>query len=157
MQVPAPLYMLTSTERCWRCGETQSVIGLGTHCIYDDDDQVGEVGDTSELVLLTNIRSMPTDVLAHLARRHPSYMKRYSRMADDTYFANTCGHCSANFGDFYLFSEPGGAFFPTTEEEAAAIELLQLPLEGLFEFDCDFAYGIGDFILNHCQRNIATQ
>lgn len=64
---------------------------------------------------------------------------------------NTCG-CGAHFGDFDLFSEPGGAFFPTEEAEAGQITIEELPLTGTFELDCSYGMGPGDLIFEHAKK-----
>ncbi len=44
---------------------------------------------------------------------------------------NHCEHCHSNQGDFYLHSEPGGAFLPLSETDAQYIKLywFEEPLE----------------------------
>ncbi|HGB6847845.1 TPA: DNA primase, partial [Salmonella enterica subsp. enterica serovar Enteritidis] len=37
------------------------------------------------------------------------------------YYANHCCHCNAMQGDFMMFNEPGGVFFPVTYEQAEKI------------------------------------
>jgi hypothetical protein len=36
---------------------------------------------------------------------------------------NHCNQCNSKLGDFYMHSEPGGAFQPLTSEEARTIKL----------------------------------
>lgn len=79
-------------------------------------------------------------------------MKRHSRTAGEAYYANTC-ECGANFGDFYLFSEPGGAFFPNTDDAARAIGLEPMPFSGTLKFAASYSHGIGDYILQHAKRS----
>lgn len=91
---------------------------------------------------------MPELVFDYVTSKHPRYIKKYSKTADETYFANVC-ECGANFGDFYLFSEPEGAFFPVTEKDAASIRIIEMPFEGQFEFECSWSEGSGSLILKH--------
>lgn len=47
----------------------------------------------------------------------------YSHTAECQYWANTCKHCGALIGDFYLYCEPDGPFFGeegSDSEEASA-------------------------------------
>jgi hypothetical protein len=151
LQVHCPLYLLTSSEVCWKCGATQYVLALGTHNLHDGEYDVVEPGDMSELVLLSNVEEMPLPVFEYMAQKNQRYMRHYSRTAGQTYYANTC-ECGANFGDFYLFSEPGGAFFPDTDEAAAEIELEVMPFSGSLRFVASYSVGVGEYILKHAKR-----
>jgi hypothetical protein len=82
---------------------------------------------------------------------HPHFQKHTSKTAGTAYYMDTCG-CGAHFGDFYLFSEPGGAFFPTEENEAGRITIEELPLTGIFELDCTYGMGTGDLIFEHAKK-----
>jgi len=155
LQVDCPLYLLKSSEPCWKCGSEQVVHALGTHNLHDGEDNVVTPGDTSELVLLSNITDMPFAVFKYVAQRNHRYMQRFSRTAGEKYYANTC-ECGANFGDFYLFSEPGGAFFPDTDEAAASIELEVTPFTGTLRFVASYSVGIGEYILKHARRRSAA-
>ena len=154
LQVHCPLFLLTSSEPCWKCGAVQKVNAIGTHAIRDGDEELADAGDTSELFLLSNIVEMPFPVFKFVAQRNYRYMKRHSRTAGETYYANTC-ECGANFGDFYLFSEPGGAFFPDSDEAAASIQLETLPFTGTLKFASSYSVGIGEYILRHAKRGAA--
>ena len=154
LQVHCPIYLLTSSEPCWKCGTPQSVNAVGTHGLHDGEDEVTEPGDKAELILLSNIVEMPFAVFKYVAQRNHRYMKRHSRTAGETYYANTC-ECGANFGDFYLYSEPGGAFFPDTDEAAQDIQIHTMPFTGSLKFDCSYSAGVGEYILRHARRNAA--
>ena len=94
---------------------------------------------------------MPRPLLDAIVSRHPHFQKRTSKTAGTAYYMNTCA-CGAHFGDFYLFSEPGGAFFPTDETEAAHITIEELPLTGTFDLDCSYGMGVGDLIFEHAKK-----
>lgn len=82
---------------------------------------------------------------------HPRYQKHFSRLAGQAYFANLC-ECGANFGDFYLHSEPGGAFFPETDEIAARMTIQALPLKGEFELVATYVQGVEDSVFANAKR-----
>lgn len=148
--VHCPLYLLTSSEPCWKCGTPQSVNAVAVHNLLEDGELVVDEGDETELLVLSDIVQMPFEVFKYVAQRNHRYMKRHSRTAGEVYYANTC-ECGANFGDFYLHSEPGGAFFPATDEEASAIQLELMPFSGSLPFDCSYSVGVGQHILEHAQ------
>jgi hypothetical protein len=94
---------------------------------------------------------MPAEFLAAILAVHPFYEHRVSQTADFAYFMNVCP-CGAAFGDFYLFNKPGGAFFPTTVEEANKIEIHELPFIGEYDFVCSESMGTGGIIFQHGKR-----
>lgn len=149
--IECPLYLLQSVEPCWKCKAEQVVHALACHQLTDDGSAVMEPGDTSDLILLQNITAMPPGVFRYLNQKNGRYMQRFSRTAGGSYYANTCA-CGANFGDFYLFSEPGGAFFPDTDEAARLIVLEITPFTGILEFSADYSMGIGETILRLARR-----
>lgn len=133
----APFYLLRGEEDCWKCGTTCRVVGLAA--------------GAENPYVLSNIKEMPEAFLLAIEAVHPQFEKRQSYTAGSAYYMNTCP-CGAHFGDFYLFSEPGGPFFPTTKEEAAGLEVIELPIEGEHVFACSPGYGTGDIILLHGRR-----
>lgn len=152
VKVISPIYLLTSPTNCWRCGLEQGVVGLAARALEDiDPDQPESVEKYEELVLLSEILEMPELIQQHITARHPAYKIHFSYTTDSSYYANIC-ECGANFGDHYLFSEPGGAFFPESDEAASKITYLELPFQGEFEFDCSYSVGAPESILEHAIR-----
>ncbi len=151
LQIHSPLFLFTSQEPCWKCGTLQLVTGIATPRLIDGGETIGRDGVVSEPIFLTNIESMPDDVFAYVARRNPQYMKRYSRTAGSSYFANTCT-CGANFGDHYLYAEPSGAFFPEDEVAARLIRYRRMPFEGVFPFQSGYSRGLGAALLAHVRE-----
>ena len=148
MQVQCPLYLLTSTAACWKCSRSQSVVALGACSIVEEGKAVSDPEGPTDLFFLTAITSMPAEVFECVVLRNPRYTLRHSRASESTYYCNTC-ECGAHFGDFYLFSRPGGAFFPETEAGAARINYRRLPFTGALPFECSWSQGMGGFILTH--------
>jgi hypothetical protein len=91
---------------------------------------------------------MPQSIFESLSVSNPRYRLHHSRTVSTEYYANIC-ESGANFGDFYLFNEPGHAFFPTSVEEASRIAITKLPLVGTFELRCGWELGAGEFIFKH--------
>lgn len=143
LRLTSPIYLLTSKETCYRCGSVAPVIALS--CTKFSDDDEGECKD-SDPILVSDVLALPDDLLELIRRVHPHYEKRRSRMADADYFMNICPYCKAHFGDFFLFSEPEGAFFPMDDAAVAAITIRKLPIEGEVEVDGSYHMGIGSEI-----------
>ena len=151
LRVTAPIYLLRSAGSCWRCHSSQEVIALAFRWHPDKEIAADEQPAKDEPLILENIHEMPQAILACVVSVHPHFEKRTSKTAGTSYYMNMCD-CGANFGDFYLFNEPGGAFFPTDEAEAANITIEQLPFTGTFEFDCSYGEGLGDLIFEHGKK-----
>lgn len=144
LRLKAPLYLLTSAEACYRCGATAPVVALACKEFEDQDDDPDELdGPTSEPVLIQSVTQMPDSLLKLIREVHPHYEKRRSRMADSEYFMNVCPNCRSHFGDFFLFSEPEGAFFPMTDEATAAITIRKLPIDQTVEIEGSYSMGLG--------------
>ena len=150
LKIAAPLYLIASQEPCWRCGQPQKVVALAASNV-DGGEGFLAPAELFAPLLLSNIEEMPAPVFEAIRALHPRYQKHFSRTAGQTYFANLC-ECGANFGDYYLYSEPGGVFFPETDEAAARMTIQTLPLDGDFELTATYAQGVEDSIFAHAQR-----
>lgn len=154
--IHTPLYVLTATTTCHKCRAMQTVTALSCHNLNDGEQDVAPLGDMSELLLLTEVTNAPPQVLEEITRRNPRYVLRYSSTAEMEYYANTCA-CGALFGDFYLYCEPGGAFFPEEVEAACAITIEELQIEGPLPIECSYSMGsTGQVILEHGKRIEST-
>ncbi len=151
LRVTAPIFLLRATESCWRCHASQEVIALAFKCRLDKEQDPDEQPAENDILILDNIHTMPKPLIDAVLSRHPQFQKRTSKTAGTAYYMNTCT-CGAHFGDFYLFSEPGGAFFPTDEAEAGHLTIEELPLTGTFELDCSYGMGLGDLIFEHGKK-----
>jgi hypothetical protein len=151
LKIASPVHLLRSPEPCWKCGLVQPVIALAAVNIVEDESGNDDPAIGNEPVILHDIAQMPKKILAHIHSTHPQYEKRTSKVAGADYYMNTCS-CGAHFGDFYLHSEPGGAFFPDSEEQAGRIMVEELPFTGKFTFRCRYSMGVGDFIFAHARR-----
>jgi hypothetical protein len=146
--ITAPIFLLTSRSSCWMCGEEQEVVGLVAQT-YEWVESAHEGGRfQGHLALLSNISYMPDELLSYIREHLPRYSLSYSKIAGHSIYTNTC-ECGAHFGDFLLYSDPGGAFWPLNEEEAARITYRQLPMQGELSIDCACSTGLVDFMLGH--------
>jgi hypothetical protein len=138
--IDPPLYMASTTITCWRCGADTPAVALIAPNVPEEDGEVG---------ILSNIIELPSSVLVFVQARFPTFKRQLSRTTQSEYYANTCPQCGALSGDFYLHSEPGGAFFPKTEADAARLTVEEIPLDGPIEVAACLGIGCGDFILEH--------
>jgi hypothetical protein len=96
-------------------------------------------------------------VLQFVGTRFPSFALRYSKTAGSRYYANTCPKCGVISGDFYLHSEPGAPFFPTTEDEAKELTLEAIPLASSIRVRAGIGMGAGELILEHARKLMTAQ
>ena len=135
-----PFHLLRSWESCWKCGAVAEAIAFAVAAVTCDS---GDEEDDDELpvhspAVLEMIVEAPLPFLAAAAHSSADYRKGYSRTAECEYFMNHCT-CGAPFGDYFLHSEPGHAFFPTGDSEAKAIKVHRIDCHDAQEIDCGFA------------------
>lgn len=143
MRIDPPLYLAHTRISCWRCGADMTAIALVAPNVAETE---------GEICILSEVEELPESVLRFVRKRFPSFKLRYSKTLGLQYYANTCPRCGVIFGDFYLHSEPGSPFFPTTGDEAKELTLEAVPLRGSITVRGGLAMGVGDLILEHARK-----
>jgi len=143
IRIDPPLYLAHTRMSCWRCGADMPAIALVAPSVAETE---------GEICLLSEVEELPESVLQFVRKRFPSFKLKYSKTLGLRYYANTCPRCGVIFGDFYLHSEPGAPFFPTTEDEAKELTLEPVPLTGSITVRSGLAMGVGDLILEHARK-----
>jgi hypothetical protein len=151
LMLHTPLYLLHSTESCWRCHNVQPVVALAAAHAFEFDDETYSELAGDDMVVLHNLRELPREILDAIHRYHPKFQKRYSKTAECQYYMNICS-CGAHFGDFFLHSDAGSAFLPLNEGEARHLKLRTLPLDGEYVVNASFTLGCGSLILECAER-----
>lgn len=125
--VSAPLYVFTITEPCYSCGQPLEIIALATSMLvnpeYDDPEAMA-----GEICLLSNVASLPPDILAAMQALYPHYQARFSQTAGQEYFMSVC-LCGAHQGDYYVHK----AMFKAACDAPGTIQVEQLPVQGQWE------------------------
>lgn len=62
LKIAAPLYLITSEEPCWRCGQPQKVVALAASNV-DDGEGFFPPAQLLAPLLLSNIEEMPASVV----------------------------------------------------------------------------------------------
>ena len=148
-KIGSPLTVLFSSERCWKCREAQQVIALAVR--YPSKKGDSTQNKTNYPSLVCEVTELPSSLLALINSIHPPYRRHLSKTRGESYFANFCS-CGANFGDFYLFMEPGGAFFPMDEIEASKITIKELSFPRPVTISGNVCYGAEDLIFANARR-----
>lgn len=124
---PTGFYLAESYGYCWKCGQLTPMYAfmLPTgHEEYIEDEEGAEWEEHDYSAWLEAVYNLPQHAITAVRGMTSLYYPDSSRTAGETYWMNHCQHCHAKQGDFYLFHEPGGAFWPENEGEAAGIVLL---------------------------------
>lgn len=143
--VRAPHYaILESSQSCWKCHDRTPVFGFmlppGHEALWVDDDPALDEWETIDgsSSLVSSIARLHPDVMASMQALTSRYGLSRSNVAS-RYFMNFCVHCNAKQGDFFLYSEPGGAFFPTSQADADVIKITTIAKP--FSAHGDIGYG----------------
>jgi hypothetical protein len=148
IRIDPPLYLAHTKISCWRCGAKMPALALVAPNVAEADGAI---------CILSEIKELPPVVLQFVGKRFPSFTLRYSKAVGSRYYANTCLTCGVISGDFYLHSEPGAPFFPTTKGEAEQLTLEAVPLAGPITVRAGVGIGAGDLILKHARKLTFTQ
>lgn len=124
-------YLALSNQRCWKCKASTHLVAVGLPIGYEEEVEPGRWQRAPEPTLLRNIHRLSPHVVERLCAGHKGYRFAQSKSAKISYWFNHCLHCDAKQGDHMAHSQPGGAFFPTTPEEAAGVVLVNVaePIE----------------------------
>jgi hypothetical protein len=87
--------------------------------------------------------SIPPAIVSRLLEKTRCYRPSHSKQAEQTYWMNHCQKCGMRQGDHGLHNEPGGAFFPMNEADAALIRLCRVDEP----FSAEGGYGVGTHML----------
>jgi Domain of unknown function (DUF5710) len=126
----APVWLLESKETCYKCHSVSKVFSITSQSIIDYDfDDDGEVyysrqdrAEENDHLSMSNLEMVDDRIAKALAREAPNYRFDFSKTQGARLYMNHCEHCGAKLGDFYMHSEPGGAFFPDTYEAIEAMK-----------------------------------
>lgn len=149
MIITPPLYVVNGSARCWKCENEVSAICLIAPAVVDAEYE-------GEPCVISYIEALPPFVLQFMQSRFPTFRRKFSQTAESAYYGNVCPNCEALQGDHYLH-EPGGPFFPNSEDEAAKLQVIEAPLSGPIEIGATGSYGMGEIILQHARMTEAER
>jgi hypothetical protein len=155
--VRAPYYyVIESVSDCWSCSRSTRVFSFKLpeeHEAFDyfeDEDEdfvltknLGEWKCLGHRVTVSNVDNLSPQVMKQIQRFTNNFKYAYSKTAGGRYLMNHCEHCGAKLGDFFMHSEPGGAFFPTSPEKAQRMTLFRI--DERFNANCSFGFASEDF------------
>ena len=143
LKISPPLYLVEGIETCWKCNKQTQVFSLLAPNIENTENEV---------CMLSDIESLPSEVLSFIQQLAPNFKLTFSKMAGNEYYGNACCKCGVLIGDFFLHSEPDGAFFPGGEEEAKSLYLVEVPIVEVVRAEASLHMGSGDLILENAKK-----
>lgn len=107
-----PLQIARARVDCWKCGHETTVVTIIANQVEAFEEGISS-GSSEEAAFVYDIPTgdIPVMLTKALQLHAPHFKPTYSRTMDETTWANTCEHCEALQGAFYLHSEPEGPFF----------------------------------------------
>lgn len=130
INVRASSYLIAQSEaHCWKCRELTQVFGFllpaGHETLEpDDEDDNRDVWyGHDEPTILSYVTKLAPAVVNQVKAMTRHYRVDFSKTTGSSYWMNHCEACGMKQGDFELFCEPDGAFFPMDEQAASQIVL----------------------------------
>jgi hypothetical protein len=110
-----------SVSECASCGGATPVVALCLppgHVILDPEEDSWD--EAATFAFIFHVGFMPSAVERRLLRFAPGYGRNRHQTSG---WENRCEFCARPISDEDLFSEPGGAFLPTSAAEARRVRL----------------------------------
>lgn len=118
------------------------------HYVHEDEDfaltsNLGEWKRNGYRGTVSNVGRLSPLVTKQINRFTDKFKLAYSKAAGSGYLMNHREHCGPKLGDFFMHSEPGGAFFPTAPQEAQRMTLVRI--NERFDANCSVGFATEDF------------
>jgi len=137
INIRSPAYLVGRTAgTCEYCRGSTRLLALAlppsheTLHVYangESEDLCVDVWQVASVnAFIFHVEYLPEAIGGRLSQLSQFYRFARGEGAMNSYWANHCEHCAALFDDYELFCEPDGAFMPTNEADASAIELSQI-------------------------------
>ena len=136
----SPFYLVKSKESCWKCEKVTKVITFAAEGVVEEDEE------NSGFVIFVYVSLLPEKLARFINEKYENYFIDFSKTTQSYYYINHCEHCSAILGDFYMHSDPDGAFSPMSENAAREIELVELKGAGYIQMNADTSYSTPSMI-----------
>ena len=125
-------FIVESLESCWNCKQTTPVFAFllpenhqGKEYEDEDDEKNDNIiwVDRDYKTIVSFVSFVNKECLAILNRFSSRYYYDFSKQSSSSYYMNHCKNCNSKLGDFYMHSEPDGAFLPMESEAAKIMKL----------------------------------
>jgi hypothetical protein len=128
-------YVARTQAKCWHCGRPTHLLALAMpheHETLDTDEPADRDHDSAPIswhragfnAFLFLVECLSEEVQSQMSRMSQTFRLDRCAATLNSYWANHCEHCGALLGDHELHCEFDCAFMPSSETDAANIELL---------------------------------
>lgn len=137
-------YLAETGEKCFKCDGAQYVYAIvlpkgfetvdhdTLECLYEQGIEVAEslYAKKDFAAIVSNVTSISPEALEAIYEKveKRDYNKRFSTMANYSYFRNICRYCNAAHGDFFLIHECDTAFCPVNEDDFNFIKMHKISI-----------------------------
>lgn len=123
----ADSYLIAKTTTiCWKCDERTRVYGFilpegHSHLLQNEESDVWHRFD--EPTIIHYVTALKPSVAMRINQFTQNYRIDFSKTTQSHYWMNHCESCGMKQGDFELYCEPQGSFYPVDEKAASKIVL----------------------------------
>jgi len=152
--VRSSTYFIAQTAKlCWKCGERTVVYGFvlpaGHQTLEpDEDDERDAWYRYDEPTIVHYVTDLLPAVEARIRAFSRYYRVDFSKTTQSSYWMNHCEQCGMKQGDFEMYCEPQGAFFPIDMYAASQIVLYEFAEP----FGCNGSTAYGDHFFEYMRR-----
>lgn len=148
------IYVIEGMQRCWKCGRSTKVIGLGIgefiHIFGDVDDpqyefaeDCADTGEELHLAWVASEDDIPPKLLKYLKENY-SVKTGYSKTIGGKCFANHCDYCGVLQGNWFLFDEPDSPLSSCVGGDELIERMSKLKIKGIpIEDDLQLDWNVG--------------
>ncbi|MCX8565576.1 MAG: hypothetical protein ON057_000303 [Glomeribacter sp. 1016415] len=155
ISVRSSIYFIAQTfNPCWKCGKHTSAFGFilpaGHETLEpdDEDDDRDAWCRYDEPTIVHYVTELLPSVVARIKAFSRHYRVDFSKTTQSSYWMNHCEHCGMKQGDFEMYCEPQGAFFPIDENAASQIVLHEFAEP----FGCNGSAVYGNHLFEYMRR-----
>ena len=153
-------YFIAETKKvCWKCAEEtrvfcfvlapgHEIFGREPLSVDDDGYEIDEEEEHCSWLrcevptIVHYVDLLLPSVAARINTFSRNYRIGFSKATQSSYWMNHCERCGMKQGDFEMFCEPKGAFFPMNKSEASKIVLHEFSEP--FECNSDVIYRVSE-------------
>ena len=139
------LYIITSTQPCFKCGKQTTVVSLAADTYITFKGEQYELYD--EEINFIKLHEIESESLLQYLNQNYKFYKDYSYTTKTHYLANHCDCCGVLQGNWFLYSEPDSPFFMTSEQKAKALSVFKFDLPYDIDISANVCWGAGDYMI----------
>lgn len=147
--IHAPVWLLTASDRCYRCGQDTPVFALSAQMLvdfeHDDDGDIYYQHITTRQhghISLYNLEMLDVQIASLLKQVAPNFRLDQSKTQAKRVYMNHCQHCAAKLGDYFMHCEPGGVFCPGSSNARDVLDQMKTTLLDQGEYKLKGTFGL---------------